>query len=149
MVAWKRLSDELKNISSAEEMKSFNHRYDMALNACYFAAFLLSPTKMYVGISLTESEKNSGIQYFEEEFPISFMSIFFKFQAKIEPFNFNGAIMREEVISAITDFDWWKSFITMNPVVVSPNSVEKLNQLLTAVSSSAGSAVFNVVMALS
>jgi hypothetical protein len=136
VVVWKHLENDFEPILNTEQKKIFVHRYKMALKACHYAAFLISPTKIYIEEKLTEEEKIIGMSYIEEEFPIIFLSVYFKFLSKIQPFT--GAIMREEVIKTLTDFDWWKSFISMNPTIINDVCEEKIHQLLTAVASSAG-----------
>ena len=62
--------------------------------------------------------------------------MYLKFQGEIEPFC--GAIRNANVIKSTTDFEWWKSFVAMNPNTIKPLDYEKINQLVTAVASSAG-----------
>lgn len=46
VVVWKRLYLELRKNLNDPQKKQFDRRYTMALNACHYAAFLISPNKM-------------------------------------------------------------------------------------------------------
>lgn len=108
----------------------FSKRYKITITDAHFAACLLSPSKE---LQLSDDEKELGIQFIEEYFPVHFMPMFLKFLGKISPFR-NSYFEKIEM----TDFEWWNSIQKLHPNILSSTYLTCIGQLLTAVASSAG-----------
>lgn len=83
VAVWKQLERDLSaNSNFTTPYKNcFQDRYEMVLQPCHFAAYMLSPRYIEISQSLPENEAKKGMTYIEEEFPVSFLSKYFKFKA--------------------------------------------------------------------
>lgn len=96
---------------------------------------MLSPRYFETSQSLSENEVKKGMAYIEEEFPVSFLSKYFKLKAQLLPYE--GTIMKSEVIHNMRDYEWWQSFFATNKSYFSKEEIWKTSQLMTAMCSSA------------
>lgn len=145
VLIWKELEERLEHDSywNADDKKKFYARYEFVLTDAHFAAFLMSP-KMWLECQKSEQfklkaeEVKKATQFMEDNFNLTFMNFFFKYSGQIGCFNREGFSFQDDVISSMTDFEWWKSFQALHSVDVSEKNLHHLNQLHTGTSSSAG-----------
>lgn len=133
VIIWKKLEGYLTS-QSVEILACFKTRYRENIRDFHMAAFLLSPKyAQSTDFDLTDNEKNMGINYIENNFPLEFMNVFMKFRGKIDPF-------RESYFkdTNLTDYEWWKAIHKIHPSIFANNSMRMLAMLLTAVCSTAG-----------
>lgn len=87
---------------------------------------------------LKTSEVTKATIFMEENFNLTFMTFFFKYYGQVNCFNRQNFSFKNEIINAMTDLEWWKSFQSLHSADISEKNLDHLNQLLTGASSSAG-----------
>lgn len=127
---WKQLLAQMGDRPEAV-LQAYNIRSKSSLTDAHFAAYLLSPSKNAENLKIEET--NSGLEFIEDYFPLSFMPLFLAFKAKTFPF-------RLSYFSNIrvTDYEWWKSIQSLHTDAISKEAIGSIGQVLTAVASSAG-----------
>lgn len=123
---WKKLEINLKELKVDDKMmKSFITRYNQALGAPHFLAYLIDPR--YCGKFLTDEEKKEAMFYAKEKYS-SFLPLLIKYQAKADPFyNF---LFDDDVVNQVSPLEWWKTHCTSPDTETVVAKVTK--QLLTA-----------------
>lgn len=147
---WKDLERKLHNLLlDKNARKMFNGRFEKSVTPAHLAAFVLSPrmtlekvevkskTKSLVidNVQLTDEEKTKALNFVEESFNLSFLPMFFKYQARALPFKRQS--FGEDILKTLTDTEWWTAQAKLTDLVSQPN-LEDIKRLTTAVASSAG-----------
>lgn len=140
VLCWKILENILigENLIDNEDKNSFLKRYKFCLTPSHYAAFLLSPKMMFQDITLSSEENDMAIKFLEENFNLTFMSLFYKYKGNVGPFSRTGSGMSESVISSMTDSEWWISFQAVHPKYISDRNLANILQLTSASCSTAG-----------
>lgn len=135
VIVWKKLENELIPELTLAQKKKFEHRYNMALKTEHFAAFSLMPSTFYGIEKLTDAEINGAMTFMEDKFSLSFIPMFMKFRSKMSPFD--GPTIKEQVVTNMSAYEWWKSFKDIFPGVITALDFDLISQLTTAIASSA------------
>lgn len=110
---WKDLDEILKTILPQSDKKKVNARIKTNVTPAHLLANILHPK--YRGISLTDDEVETALEYCSERYPDS-MATVINYQAKAECFGqFRFA---DSLISKVSPITWWKSIPGIDPVVI-------------------------------
>lgn len=113
----------------------FESRFSSTITPAHYAAVLVS-AHWNPKIVLTAQEKQYGIGFMEENFNLTFMPMFYKFQGQLPPFPKSSFLPAST--ESMTDYEWWKMQASMFPNLVTAANMKNIEMLTTAVASSAG-----------
>lgn len=85
---------------------------------------------------MSSQEKEYGIDFIENNFNLSFMTLFYKFQGQLSPFRKSS--FSKTTVESLTDYEWWKMQASLYPNFVTAANLKDIEMLTTAVASSAG-----------
>lgn len=95
---------------------------------------MLGPTNRKEEVVLEEEEKQTALKLAEKEFP-DLLAVLLKFNGRLAPYD-DGPLFNVNVLSAMTDIEWWTSTFT---IIHHEEAVKNvITQFMTAVASSAG-----------
>lgn len=129
--------------------KIFISRYSKSVTPAHLAAFLLSPKmsletipiqskekiKNIENLKLSDEENATALDFMSETFGSTFLSMFFKFQARIFPFQ--GQAFNNDVLESLSDTEWWTAQTKLSDQITE-TILNDIKRLTTAVASSAG-----------
>lgn len=128
---WKKLETELTEVLDKKEMKTFVKRYNQALDAPHFLAYLIDPR--YCGENLTEGERKDALTLANDKYPF-FMPVILKYLARAAPFY--DFLFEEGIVSKMSPLQWWK--VHFDTIQKDAKGIDAaVRQLLTATATSA------------